>query len=265
VNHITVVSTITESISVHHKNVSDLNESRQGAGIHTSTAAARKPLATRALDKMILLGISTRTDKTFLTFDSEAEQVPLSRCFPISSEQESYILRTGKHATTIQTIHGVVMATLEPSHPDQRLLKDSDGRVCAMILRSQDMDGTNSFTICGLKPAVKRQKMTHDTFGQGYLKWAEVRNLGGLGGQFALKHTRDDTSSNSTFVTKSFGSLCRPKKTRGHVVRNQKQTECAKIVSLKKGKGVLVAPKEDPGLMLCYAAIVDEMIEHRMR
>jgi hypothetical protein len=157
------------------------------------------------------------------------------------------------------------MATLDPSDRDRRLLKDSDGRVCAKILHSRDTDGINTFIISGIEPAVKYQKMSHDRFGKGYLKWAEVRNLGGLGGQFALKHTRDDSSSKSTFVTKSFGSLFRPKKARGHLVRNQKQTECAKIVSLNEGKGILVAPKEDPGLMLRYAAIVDEMIEIRMR
>lgn len=227
--------------------------------------------SSRALEKMLRLsGASSRTDKTFVSLDSSelAEGThSLSRFFPISNNQDSYVLRTDRNVTTIQaSSSGVIVSTIEPSaqFPERRLLKDADGRVCAMILRNQEKDGPHSFTICGSKPSFKGQNMSYDRYGKSFFRWAEVRNLGGFGGKFALEGPRDKANK-PTFVTKPFGSLFRLKKTRGHVVLNQKQRECARILSVKAGKGVLIGPNQDSGLMLCYAAIVDEMIEQRLR
>mmetsp|Transcript_21351 Transcript_21351/g.52576 ORF Transcript_21351/g.52576 Transcript_21351/m.52576 type:complete len:398 (+) Transcript_21351:439-1632(+) len=243
--------------------------------------SSSKILNVAGFRRFLSRGNSSRTDDTFQSLGTLSDRLPnpathppppLSACFPPSITSEKYLIRrpTARgEFTTIENQYGTVVGLVEETHYGRRLLKNADGKVCAMILLHQQKYETNTFSICGLQPVVYKQSMKFDQVGFGYYKWADVKNAGGFGGTISLKHVKDEITSHKndhTFCTKMFGSVFRLKKTRGHVVLDDNKKECAKLIALPNtGRAVQIAPKQDVAMMLCYSVIIDEILENRMR
>lgn len=222
-------------------------------------------------------GNSSRTDDTFESLGTLSDRLnpgpapPLSPSFPPSDSTQQYLIRRptvkGELITTIENQRGKVVAVVEETHYGRSLLKDKDGKVCAMILLHEEKYAPSSFSICGTQPIVHKQSMKFDQVGLGYYKWADVKNAGGFGGTISLKHVKDEICPmDHTFCTKMFGSVFRLKKTRGHVVLDENKKECAKLIALPNtGRAVQISPKQDVAMMLCYSVIIDQVLEQRMR
>jgi hypothetical protein len=99
----------------------------------------------------------------------------------------------------------------------------------------------------------------------GYFTYAEVKNSNGLGVRFSMKLRGEKPEK---YTTEYFGPSIfkwgrgNPK---GFIVKNESGDECARITFLGGAKAVAVQPDHDIRLMICFAAIIDEMVGKRMR
>lgn len=222
--------------------------------------------------------LSSRTAETFRSLETISDRVNSTyakkalaeESFPIKDKPQQFLIRRPNakgEFTTIENQRGRIVGVVEETHYGRKLLKNADGKVCAMILCHDQKYSSTKFSICGSEPVVYKQTMKYDQVGLGYYKWAHVKNAGGFGGTISLKHTKDEIRpTDYTYCTKMFGSVFRLKKTRGHLVLNEEKKECAKLIPLPNtGRAIEIAPKLDTALMLCYAVIVDEILESRIR
>lgn len=245
-----------------------------GVGAVKKSSFLKRPTFLRPLDKLLVRGDigSATTATTFFTADTDAIDYSMSHLLPRTKKTEKIIFKrvanTKKKELSIENSEGEKIAYLDYSQANdgKRFLKDVHGRFCAVIIHQSDKtDGNNVFKICGNRPASRTQRLSNET---GYYTWAEVRNSGSLGGKFCMKRYCEGTLSCSMddHVTKPFGSLFNTRKSRGYAFLDSKKKECVKMVILNRGgKGIMVAPERDMCLMLAFAAVVDEMLENRMR
>lgn len=263
-----------------HNNLDSSIKSSRGL-FHLEKPVPKRQLTVRGMSmslRVLSRGLSSKTADTFRSLETISDRVnptyakkTLSEHFPMSAKTEQYLIRrprTKGELTTIENQRGVIVGVVEETHYGRKLLKDADGKVCAMILCHDVKMSTTKFSICGLEPVVHKQTMKYDQVGFGYYKWAQVKNAGGFGGTITLKHTKDEVKLQSeyTYCTKMFGSVFRIKKTRGHVVLDEDKKECAKLIPLHNtGRAISIGPKMDVALMLCYAVIIDEILESRIR
>lgn len=212
--------------------------------------------------------------------------VPLCESFPTLSQSKTVFLRSkneiGEERTklAIETRDGAEVATLDYQKlkatdrnlaSGRRILRDSDGKICAVIFHSRNLEGRNTFKICGGRPMSQHHTISSDS---GYYTWAEVRNTGELNAQFCLTIRQDaePQGNNVRFKTKSVGSMylnCCMRQPRGFSIyhkseEGKKYDGCGTISFYKDSRGVMVSQNMDYGLMLCYAVIIDEMMERRM-
>jgi hypothetical protein len=212
--------------------------------------------------------------------------VPLCGAFPTLSQSKTVFLRSknerGEDRTelAIETRDGTEVATLDYTKPREtdnnlasgrRILRDSNGQTCAVILHSRNLEGRNTFKICGGRPMSQKHTISADS---GYYTWAEVYNTGEINAQFLLTIRQDAKPQGNSvrFKTKSVGSrylTCCFGRPRGFSIyhkteEGEKHDGCGTISFYKDTRGVMVSQNMDFGLMLCYAVIIDEMMERRM-
>jgi hypothetical protein len=212
--------------------------------------------------------------------------VPLCGSFPTLSQSKTVFLRSkneiGEDRTelAIETRDGAEVATLDytklkPTDRNlasgRRILRDSNGQTCAVILHSRNLEGRNTFKICGGRPMSQHHTISSDS---GYFTWGEVHNTGELNAQFCLTIRQDAEPQGNIvrFKTKSVGSMylnCCLRQPRGFSIyhkseEGKKYDGCGTISFYKDSRGVMVSQNMDYGLMLCYAVIIDEMMERRM-
>jgi hypothetical protein len=252
--------------------IPDLDMDGVGSDSKKKPPASKRPLFLRPLDKILIRDVgSTTTATTFQTADTEAVDYSISLLLPMTKKTEKVIFKrvpNNKREISIENSEGEKIAYLDYSmaHQGKRFLKDKHGRFCAVIIHQSDkMEGNNVFKICGNRPASRTQRLSNET---GYYTWAEVRNSGSFGGKFCMKRYSEETLTCSAdqHVTKPFGLLFNTRKSRGYVFTDSKKKECVKMVILNRGgKGIMVAPDRDLCLMISFVAVVDEMMENRMR
>eukprot|EP00980_Cylindrotheca_fusiformis_P022426 scaffold9290_cov107-Cylindrotheca_fusiformis.AAC.4 len=154
----------------------------------------------------------------------------------------------------------------------RRVLKDAEGRTCAYIFHTKNLEGRNTFKICGARPMSNHHTISLE---RGSYIWADVQNTGSVSPKFCLtiRKEAEPTKKLVRFKTRSVGSRylsCFDKEPRTFSIyhkseEGKKYEGCGKISFYRDSRGVMVSKNMDYGLMLCYAAIVDEMIERRMR
>lgn len=255
---------------------SSSRHSSDGRGSHSAsdTDTNKSFPRRRPLNKMLPPKYSSSaTGNTLLTIDSDSSGTArsMSDFLPITKTPKKLFFRrqASENKTLIDDSDGNNIAYIDYSDAKEgkRYLKNANGFNCAIIIRqSSSAGGKYTFKICSSTKAVtKKQRKSSET---GYYTWAEVKNTGALGGNFALKFYSDTTStcSDHKHEAKPFGSLFNVRASRGIIITNHKNSTCSKMVTLNNGdRGILVAPDQDLCLMLAYAAIVDEMIENRLR
>ena len=146
----------------------------------------------------------------------------------------------------------------------QRIMTDTKRNPYAFILHNHSGGGKNIFRICGTRPLYADQRKNRDT---RLYTYAEVKNAGGIGRiQFSLT-VRGEPSE--THYTEFFGpSIFRwgRGRTRGVVIKNKSTgEESARLTFLGGAKVLVVEPDNDIRLMICFAAIIEEMMGKRMR
>jgi len=250
-------------------------DDRDGEGETKSPKRKGRPLI-RPLDKVLMRNCthgSATTATTFFSADTDAADYCMSMMFPVTKTTELIIFRksSNKRDISIQRSDGEIVGTVDYSMVNQgkRIIKDAFGRTCAAIfLKTESMGGmvgVNVFKICGNKPASRSQRLSNET---GYYTWAEVKNTGVLGAKFVMDRFSPETLSCSAdqHSTKTFGSLFNKQKDKGCVIFDSKKKECTKMASLEnRDKGILVGPRRDLCLILAFCAVVDEMMERRLR
>ena len=159
-----------------------------------------------------------------------------------------------------ETIQGQPIASLEcDPAKERRALRDENGELCAVIVRTVMDAGQNRFRLCGRTKAYPDQRKGKDT---GYYTWGEVKNSSGINVKFSMKLKG---GSETKYVTETFGpSLFNWNTPRGFIIKQGKEA-CCRITYLGDSRGIVLAPNVDKCLMLCFAAIIEEMVEHRMR
>ncbi|KAG7354716.1 hypothetical protein IV203_004072 [Nitzschia inconspicua] len=145
----------------------------------------------------------------------------------------------------------------------KRVMSDTQRKPYAIIVHSLSGGGKNLFRICGVTPLYGDQRKNRDT---GFFTYAEVKNAGGIG---AIKFTMNVRGERpETYRTEFFGpSLFRWGKgqPRGVVIKNAATgQESARMTFLGGAKAVLIEPDNDIRLMICFAAIIEEMIGKRL-
>lgn len=212
---------------------------------------------------------------------------PLCDSFPTLNQSRTVFLRCkneiGEDRTElgIESRDGTEVATLlytklktTDRHlaSGRRILRDANGITCAMIFHNKSLEGKNTFKICGARPMSNHHTISADS---GYYTWAEVHNTGEFNPEFCLTIRRDAEPSGKIvrFKTKSVGSRylgCCFKEPRGFSIYHKTQEGknldgCGKLSFYNDIRGLLVSQNMDYGLMLCYAVVIDEMMERRMR
>jgi hypothetical protein len=231
-----------------------------------SDSSCTQETLSNSKESLLKEGFTSRSVQTFVSSNSifEGDTSPLCKGLPITRKQEQFTFcRNIKTEVSFKDRNGAEIAVMKQKGKN-RVLEDNTGRECASILHFKDKFGSNTFKIYGSRATKKNQRASQEA--SGFFSWAEVKNLGGLGGKFAMKLTRDFDDDGYAYVTKGFGSHFNLRKSRGHFIMNMKtERESVKMECLNSGKGVQVAPEEDLGLMLCFTAIVDKMVKERLR
>jgi hypothetical protein len=218
--------------------------------------------------------ISPRTAKVMLSprefygLVLDNESTGMCSSLPITNDCETVILRCDEkdhkvaREIVLETITGELIATLDfDPAKERRTLRDADGELCAIIVH-EVVDGYQQhvFKICGPKKMNKHHRRSKHS---GYYTWAEVRNSSGINVRFSMKVRGHN--GEAKYVTETFGpSLFKWGTPRGFVVK-QGQKACTRITYLGDSRGIVVAPNVDKCLMLCFALIIEEMVENRMR
>lgn len=262
---------IMDPLSSSRHSSHDLSHDLRGS--HIAPDTYKSSPRRRPLNKMLPPEYSSSATGTLLTIDSDSSGTArsMSDFLPITKTPKKLFFRrqVSENKTLIDDSDGNNIAYIDYSDAKEgkRYLNNANGLNCAIIIRqSSSAGGKYIFKICSSKKSVtKKQRKSSET---GYYTWAEVKNTGALGGNFALKFYSDTTStcSDHKHEAKPFGSLFNTRASRGIIITNHKNSTCSKMVTLNNGdRGILVAPDQDLCLMLAYAAIVDEMIENRLR
>jgi hypothetical protein len=168
----------------------------------------------------------------------------------------------------LESIQGVRLAFMEGEAwrcEGQRVMTDTNWNPYAIIIHSLSGGGKNLFRICGIYPLYAYQRKNRET---GLYTHAEVKNAGGIGVISYTMNARGE--SPEEYATDFFGpsifSWGRGRPTRGVIIKNVTTgDECARMTFLGRAKTVLVEPDNDIRLMICFAAIIEEMIGKRMR
>lgn len=199
----------------------------------------------------------------------------MSNQFPMTSKTEKVVFQkqTNQRGIVIETSEGEIIGSIDVINDEgtTRLLKDASGKTCAVILQTLDKSALNTghvFKVYNNKPAVPRQQASKHKIVHGLYLWAEIKNTGAMGGKFVMKRYSSETSSCSAdkHTTKWFGSLFSKVKSKGYTFLDSHKKECVKMFSLEnRAKGILIAPNRDMCLMMAYCAVVDEMVQQRMR
>lgn len=220
---------------------------------------------------------STATFSTFGSMDTLDPFVDgyqsMSYGFPMTSETQKVVFRkqSNQRDMSIETNTGEMIGSIDVIREgDIRLLKDVSGKTCAIILqtRENELGGANVFQVYCNKPSTPRQKPSKSETANGCYLWAEIKNTGSMGGKFVMKRYSPETFSCSVeqHSTKPFGSLFAKDKSKGYTFLDCEEKECIKMVLLRnRGKGIAIAPYRDTGLMLSFCAVVEEMVERRLR
>jgi hypothetical protein len=138
---------------------------------------------------------------------------------------------------------------------------DTDGNVYAVIIHFEMDGGKNFFKICGVQPMFEDQRKSRES---GLFTYAEVKNSGRIGVKFTMKLRGGSEKYASEFFGPSIFKWGRGK-ARGVSIKNANGDESARITFLGGAKAVSVEPDHDIRLMICFAAIIDEMVDKRMR
>ncbi len=149
---------------------------------------------------------------------------------------------------------------------NRRVLTDVEGNQCAVVMHSVLGGGRNYFKICGLEPLYSDQRKNRDT---GLFTYADVKNSSGIGVTGLKIIMQVYGESTETYIATSFGpSIFKWGKgiPRGFLVKNGTTgLECMRITFLGGAKAISVEPDNDFRLMTCFAVIIHEMVEKRMR
>ncbi|KAL3926285.1 MAG: hypothetical protein SGBAC_013535 [Bacillariaceae sp.] len=223
---------------------------------------------------------SRGSSATFLTFgsmdtlDPSVDGYPsMSYGFPMTAETLKVFFRkqSNQRDVSIETNTGEFIGSIDVRRKgDIRLLKDVSGKTCAIILHTHEnsLGGANVFQVYCNKPSTPRQKPSKSEIVNGCYLWAEIKNTGFMGGKFVMKRYSPETFTCSVeqHIAKPFGSLFAKDRSKGYTFSDCEEKGCTKMVSLRnKGKGIVIAPYRDTGLLLAFCAIVDEMVERRLR
>jgi hypothetical protein len=171
-------------------------------------------------------------------------------------------IRGDRLATIDGEGESIVLQNPESTPANRRLVQDTEGTVYAVIFRTLSGGGKNHFRICGVEKMYEQQRKSRES---GLYTYAEVKNSGSIGVRFTMK-VRGDSAEK--YVTEFFGPSIfkwgrgRP---RGILIKNEAGKECARITILGGAKAISVEARTDVRLMTCFAVIIDEMVEHRMR
>ncbi|CAJ1968688.1 unnamed protein product [Cylindrotheca closterium] len=233
------------------------------------------PLKTLTRDSQ---GGSTRT--LFMTGSADSfgpsldcSDRAMSHQFPMFTDTQKVVFRKQpkQRDIAIETNTGVTIGSIVfVNEGTLRLLKDASGKTCGMIRKTRDksVGGGNLFQVYSNKPVMPGQKQSKNKIMTGCYLWAEIKNTGSMGGKFVMKRYSGETSSCSggEHRAQPFGSLFSKDKTKGYTFLDGDGKECTKMISLKnRDKGIAIAPRRDTGLMLAFCAVVDEMVERRLR
>jgi len=212
---------------------------------------------------------------------------PLSVTFPVLTESKEVFIRcrkwagdrrtevevTTKNLYRIATLSYTQLTPYEVEHKmvtGRRVLRDADGNQCALIFHTMNAFGKSIFRICGPVPMNRYHKSI-----DGYFVWAEVKNIGEMSPHFrmVLKGGGDPQGQSAIVKTKKIGSQllrCFGTKTNGFSLYREKEDGsnlgvCGRISYYSECRGLIVSAEMDFGLMLCFALVVDEMMENRTR
>jgi hypothetical protein len=212
-------------------------------------------------------GLSAQKSLDLTTFSKSG--ICLSALPTVSEKTQTILLRKENpkdvnSGIVLESLRGDRLAMIDGTtsqESSQRIMTDSDGNTYAVILH-HDMDGHNRFKICGVQPMYSNQRKSRLS---GYYTYAEVKNSSCLGVKFSMKLRG---AASEKYISEYFGPSIfkwghgNPK---GFIIKNGSGNECARITFLGSAKAVAVQPYHDVRLMICYAAIVDEMVGKRMR
>ena len=189
-------------------------------------------------------------------------KVGMSNSLPVTAGSRTVILNpdADEKGIMIQNANGDILAKLETS-PDRtrRLLWDANGELCAIVIKSV-VRGQNKFKICCDKPMSVDHRRSH---GVGYYTWANVKNSNGFGVKFSMTCKSEPDSK---FTTESFAPslLNWGKSPRGYIIKKD-DVACGRLTNLGGARGLVLGKGIDMCMMICYAAIIDEMVENRLR
>jgi hypothetical protein len=183
----------------------------------------------------------------------------------------------------IESMHGDKLATIEKAalwegtQEDtwERVIRDMDSNVYAVILHSVVEGNLHRFKICGNDAMFPDQRKSRDS---GLFTYADVKNSSGIGVKFTMKLRGDSLTK---YFTESFGPSIfqwgrrgQNKSTRGYIIKETDGAdgkkgadgkEVARLTFLGAGKAISIGPDQDFRLMIAFAAIIDEMVEKRLR
>ena len=207
-------------------------------------------------------GLSLSTLPT--TFDNP-QTILLRRTSPKDKDSDLVVesIRGDRLATIDGEAESITLQNPDSTPADRRLVQDNEGNIYAVILRTLSDGGKNQYRICGVDKMYEEQRKSRES---GLYTHAEAKNSGGFGVQFSMKIR--GPGELTKYVTEFFGPSIfkwgrgRP---RGFLIKNTAGRECARITLLGGAKAISVEPQMDVRLMTCFAAIIDEMVEKRMR
>eukprot|EP00539_Tryblionella_compressa_P011106 CAMPEP_0178804382 /NCGR_PEP_ID=MMETSP0745-20121128/15049_1 /TAXON_ID=913974 /ORGANISM="Nitzschia punctata, Strain CCMP561" /LENGTH=402 /DNA_ID=CAMNT_0020463677 /DNA_START=25 /DNA_END=1233 /DNA_ORIENTATION=- len=241
-------------------------------------------------------------DTTISATSSVSVGVQLDGNSARKTTQRTLMLRKQKPDSTlkVETLDGNQFATIVPASARRsssyvRAVRDAaDGTELCYISQTMQ-NGIHRYKIFGRKPIYANQPRSRET---GYYTYADVKNVGGISGvRFAMTLRRNvkaenqveqnetnsdpQSSTPSTLYTADFFGPSVFMLGRGHprgfLVRNDAGKKCAKFVRLGAGNNeaiaVTVSSKESDKtnnshatlLLFCFAAIIEEMVNKRMR
>lgn len=186
-----------------------------------------------------------------------------------SKDTNAYLTVESMRVDKLATITSATTHSNTQEETQERIIKDMDGNMYAVILPSI-VDGQHRFKVCGFEAMFPEQRKSRDS---GYFTYADVKNSSGMIVKFSMKLRGD---SGTKYVTEAFGPSIfqwgsgRSKNTRGFAIKatsdgNTSSEEVARITFLGAGKALSVAPHQDFRLIIAFAAIIDEMVEKRLR
>ena len=200
-----------------------------------------------------------------------AENYSMCHTIPISSEPQALLLGPNMHQKdskskkhlVLKTRDGELVAKFDTDFSsDQRFLRDANNNLAAIVMRHRDSgDGTFRYRIFGGEALYKGQRRISET---GLYKWGDVKASKNIGLRFTMQ-VKARPPELTKYVTEHFGpSLFNLAKPRGFAIKKDDDA-VAKVTRLGDKQGLALAPDVDPCLIVCFVAIIDEMIGKRLR